>query len=109
MDALMLTMLVALHLGAPAEVAEGAASIVAGQRMLVTGAATLVTFERREVRRMAALPDALRRRGRTMVFAVADTGDLQMALLDRRGRVLCSGAGFVELASRTVFLQGCGD
>jgi hypothetical protein len=104
MDVLTLTMLVALHLGVPAD----PASMVGAQRMLVTGAATLVTFERNEVRRMMALAPRLRRRGRTMVFAVAATGDLQMALLSGSGRVLCSGAGFADLATATVFLQGCG-
>ena len=104
MDVLTLTMLVALRLGVPTD----AALMVGEQRVLVTGAATLVTFERSEVRRMTALAPQLRRRGRMMVFALAVTGDLQMALLNRSGRVLCSGAGFVDPATATVFLQGCG-
>ena len=104
MDALTLTMLVALHLGVPAE----AALAVGAQRMLVTGEATLVTFQRSEVRRMTVLAPRLRRRGRTMVFAVAATGDVQMALLNRSGRVLRSGAGFADPGTTTVFLQGCG-
>jgi hypothetical protein len=105
MDVLALTMLVALQLGVPQDMA---AAGVAAEHTMITGAVALVTFERREVRKMSAIPPIYRRRGRTMVFAVAATGDLQMALLGPSGRVVCSGSGFVDPASTMVYLQGCG-
>jgi hypothetical protein len=104
MDLVTLTMLVALRLGIPQE----RAAVMAAEYTLITGAVTLVAFERREVQRMTAVPSSYRRRGRTMVFAVAATGDLQMALLGPSGRVVCSGSGFVDPATTTVYLQGCG-
>jgi hypothetical protein len=103
MDVLTLTVLVALRLGVPQDVA-----VAAAEYTMVTGAVALVTFERREVRKMSAVPRSYRRRGRTMVFAVAATGDLQMALLGPSGRVVCSGSGFVDPVTTMVYLQGCG-
>ena len=104
MDVLTLTVLVALRLGVP----QDAAAVAAAEYTMVTGAVALVTFERREVRKMSAVPRSYRRRGRMMVFAVAATGDLQMALLGPSGRVVCSGSGFVDPVTTMVYLQGCG-
>ena len=104
MDVLTLTVLVALRLGVP----QDAAAVAAAEYTMVTGAVALVTFERREVRKMSAVPRSYRRRGRMMVFAVAATGDLQMALLGPSGRVVCSGSDFVDPVTTMVYLQGCG-
>ena len=97
----MIEMILAAYLGL-------AAPTAAPVQTLTQFTVALVSFDRRDLRQ-STLPAAIRRRGRALTFAVSAAGDIVFAATDQRGRILCDGTGFLDLATgEMIALEGCG-